>query len=170
MESYFKLFNIPPSIKIEKSTLRERYLQLSKTLHPDYHVSGSEEDQAEALEASAQLNKAYRTLQSEDQTLRYLLMEKGILEDEEKYTLDPEFLMEMLELNEEVENADNEESRKAVEEKLGKVEETIYSEVKSIISGYDDTKVSDEDLFALKDYYFRKRYLQRLRSGLAQKP
>jgi molecular chaperone HscB len=46
------------------------------------------------LEESALLNK--------DETIKYILKEKGLLEDDGKYQLENSFLMQMMEMNEEL--------------------------------------------------------------------
>src|SRR4051812_617708 len=100
--NYFELFGLPVSLRADRNAVKKRYLELSRQSHPDYFVNNSAAEQENALEASALLNKALKTLYNPDQTIRYVLKEKGLVEEEEKYSLDPEFLMEMLEVNEEL--------------------------------------------------------------------
>ena len=76
------------------------------------------------------------------------------MEEEEKYQLPPAFLMEMMELNEEL----NEDSAAQIET----LEADLYAEVEPIINSYDDSKASKPDLLKLKEYYYKKKYLQRI--------
>ena len=83
-----------------------------------------------------------------------MLQLKELLQEEEKYQLPPAFLMEMMELNEEL-SADS-------AEQIQELETTLYSAVAPIIENYDDAKASTAELLKLKEYYFKKKYLQRI--------
>jgi molecular chaperone HscB len=170
--NYFELFDLPVSFNIDKKYLRKKYIELSRASHPDYFISDNEEVKKDTLEFSAVLNKAYKTLGNPDETIKYLLKEKGIIEDDEKYVLSPEFLMEMMELNEELaetEFSGDKASSERVSMTLVNIENEIYKPVQFIIENYKDGITSEQELMVLKDYYFRKKYLQRLRDQLDQK-
>ena len=152
--NYFELFELPVSLKIDQSKLAQKYFELQKKYHPDFFAKGTEHEQEEALEISSQLNKALKTFKNPDQTIKYVLQLKELLEEEEKYQLPPAFLMEMMELNEEL----SESSAQQVQELEGQ----LYNEVKPIIENYDDATSTTADLLKLKEYYFKKKYLQRI--------
>ncbi len=152
--NYFELFDLPVSFKIDKSKLAQKYFELQKKYHPDFFTQGTEYEQEQALEISSQLNKALKIFKHEDDTIKYVLQLKGLLEEEEKYQLPPAFLMEMMELNEEL----SESSANQIKE----LETEIYSEVKHIIENYDDNTDNTADLLKLKEYYYKKKYLQRI--------
>src|SRR5690242_5598536 len=105
MMNYFELFEIPVQLQVDKNRLPGKFFELSRKYHPDFFVNSSEEEKAGALERSAQLNKAYRTFQHTDDTIKYVLQLKGLLQEEEKYELPPAFLMEVLEINEQLMDA-----------------------------------------------------------------
>ena len=152
--NHFELFDLPISIKSDKSKLALKYFELQKKYHPDFFAQGTEHEQDQALEVSSQLNKALKILKNEDETIKYVLQLKGLLEEEEKYQLPPAFLMEMMELNEEL-SADS-------AQQIRKLETELYSKVQSIIENYDDAKASNTDLLKLKEYFYKKKYLQRI--------
>lgn len=152
--NYFELFELPVSFKTDKAALAQKYFELQKKYHPDFFAKGTEYEQQKALEISAQLNKALKILKDQDQTIKYVLQQKGLLEEEEKYQLPPAFLMEMMELNEEL--SDN--SVQQIQE----LENQLYKEVSAIIENYNDATATGDDLLKLKEYYFRKKYLQRI--------
>jgi hypothetical protein len=60
--------------------------------------------------------KGLKILQDRDQTIKYVLQLKGLLEEEEKYQLPPDFLMEMMEMNEKLLEEDPDDFRKEVKE------------------------------------------------------
>lgn len=152
--NYFELFELPVTIKIDTSKLAKKFFEQQKKYHPDFFANGTEHEQAEALEISSQLNKALKVLKNEDQTIKYVLQLKGLLVEEEKYQLPPAFLMEMMELNEEL----GDDSANQV----NSIEQELRSEVSNIIDNYDDTATATADLLKLKEYYYKKKYLQRI--------
>ena len=152
--NYFELFELPVSIQIDKTKLAQKFFELQKKYHPDFFANGTEYEQEQALEISSQLNKALKVLKNEDQTIKYVLQLKGLLEDEEKYQLPPAFLMEMMELNEEL-SADS-------VKQIVELETVLYREVAPIIENYNDATASNADLLKLKEYYYKKKYLQRI--------
>ena len=152
--NYFELFNLPVSLKIDKSKLALKYFELQKEYHPDFYVNGTEQEQERALEISSQLNKALQTFKNQDLTIKYVLQLKGLLKEEEKYQLPSAFLMEMMDLNEEI----TENSAKQIND----LEDELYSQVQPIIDNYDDSNVSNTDLLKLKEYYYKKKYLHRI--------
>lgn len=152
--NHFELFDLPVSFNIDKSKLALKYFELQKKYHPDFFVQGTEQEQEDALEISSQLNKALKILKNEDQTIKYVLQLKGLLEEEEKYKLPPEFLMDMMELNEELDDS----SAKKIEA----LEAELYQQVKPVIENYDDTKADTAGLLKLKEYFYKKKYLQRI--------
>lgn len=86
--------------------LRREFLQLQNIVHPDKYPPGAAKQHAEAL--SARINEAYRTLADPLQRAQYLLREwHGIdvtAEDAaSKHTLDPETLVEVMEVQETIE-------------------------------------------------------------------
>lgn len=151
--NYFELFDIPVSLKVDKSKLAKKYFELQKKYHPDFFTQAGEEGQATALEKSSSINKALKLLQNQDETIKYVLELKGLLAADEKYQLPQDFLMEMMDLNENL-SAD---SATAINE----IETDLYDEVKDIIEGYNET-TSNEVLLKVKAYYFKKKYVQRI--------
>jgi molecular chaperone HscB len=152
--NYFELFELPVSLQIDKTKLAQKYFELQKKYHPDFFVNGTEHDQEQALEISSQLNKALKIFKHQNQTIKYVLQLKELLEEEEKYQLPPAFLMEMMELNEEL----NEDSAKQIQE----LQTSLYTEVQPIIENYNDSTVTTAALLKLKEYYFKQKYLQRI--------
>ncbi|MES2851165.1 MAG: Fe-S protein assembly co-chaperone HscB [Bacteroidota bacterium] len=152
--NYFELFEIPVSLSIDKATITKKYVELQKKYHPDFFTQENEAAQDDALEISSAINKAMKVFKTTDATLKYVLELKGMVEEEEKYPLPPEFLMEVMELNENL----SEDSSAAIET----FEKDIYSAVAAIIENYNDAAVTNEDLLKLKEYYYKKKYLHRI--------
>ena len=106
------------------------------------------------MHTTPSINKAMKVFKKPDATLKYVLELKGIVEEEEKYPLPPDFLMEVMELNENL----SEGSLAAIEA----FEKSIYTEVSLIIENYNDKTVTPAELQKLKEYYYKKKYLHRI--------
>jgi molecular chaperone HscB len=166
--NYFELFEIPVQLKVDSRSLTEKFFELSRKYHPDYFVNKENKDRAEALDKSALLNKAYKTFQNPDETIKYVLQLKGLLEEEEKYELPPEFLMEVLEINEQLMDAeDDPELKDRLQSQVENLQSEIYEPVKEIVEQYQEAVTSEEELLQVKSYYYKKKYLQRIRRQLA---
>src|SRR5690349_16962586 len=160
--NYFDLFDIPVQLKVDTTALSKKFFELSRKFHPDYTANESAEVQAESLDRSAQLNKAWKTFQSTDATIKYVLMEKGLLEEEEKYQLPPDFLMEVLEINEQLMDNDATDLSN-LQSTIYNLQSDIYEPVKEIVENYKDGVSTEEELLQVKEYYYKKKYLDRIK-------
>lgn len=154
-QNYFELYQIEASFFPDEKKIRDKFYELSREFHPD-HSNNAEE----AVLKTSLNNAAYKTLKKFDTRLPYVLELKGEYQAEEKYALDPMFLMEMMELNEEISFA-SEESKPELINKVEKLEEEIHSELESYCKSWDSSK-DDSLLKKIKDLYYRRKYLKRL--------
>ena len=165
--NYFELFEIPVTLKPEPQLLRGKFLELSRKYHPDFYMRSSPGAQEEALGRSALLNRAWKTFQDPDATIRYVLMSKGLMQEEEKYELPPDFLMEVLDINEEVMDAAAPDPQ--LLNRLDELQKEIYEPVQDIIENYEEAVHQEKELLRVKEYYYKKKYLDRIRRELLQK-
>lgn len=168
--NYFDLFEIPVQLKVDTSALSCRFFELSRQYHPDYFVQGGDALQAEALEKSALLNKAWNTFRNTDATIKYVLQEKGLLQEDEKYELAPEFLMEVMDINEAImdtDEGDGGDGGPGLVTKIEALEKEIYEPVREVVENYAETRHTDDDLLKVKEWYYQKKYLDRIRRQLA---
>jgi molecular chaperone HscB len=166
---YFSLFGLPVQLDVEQKELRAKYLELSRRTHPDYFATSGAAAQEDALQATAELNKAFKTLSNREETIRYVLEQKGLIEQDEKYKLSPDFLMEMLEINEAIAELAFEKDpaqEAAVRNQIKQIENDMYTPVAAIVESYAEGITTKEELLQVKDYYFRKKYLERLEQQL----
>ncbi|HQW43594.1 MAG: Fe-S protein assembly co-chaperone HscB [Chitinophagaceae bacterium] len=167
--TYFELFEIPVQLKVNTVSLSKKFFELSKKYHPDYFANENDEAQSEALEKSAFLNKAWKTFQNPDATIKYVLQEKGLLEEEEKYELPPAFLMEVLEINEQLMDAGDEPVKDSLQLTIKDLQTNIYEPVKEIVQNYKEGSTTEEELLQVKEYYYKKKYLDRIYRQLSEK-
>lgn len=164
--NYFELFEIPIQLQVDAKQLSGKFLQLSRRYHPDFYTKDTPDAQEDALQKSALLNKAWNVFQQPDQTIAYVLNLKGLLDEQEKFQLDPDFLMEMMDINEAI--AENDPARQtSLNERLEELQQEIYAPVKKIVEDYQEGTTTEAELLKVKAYYFQKKYLDRIFSSLA---
>ncbi len=109
--SHFALFDLEPSFHLDLESLAARYRERVRRVHPDRFAAASEREQRLALEESARLNEAYQVLKNPSRRARYLLSLQGEELSQETTVQDPAFLMQQMELREELQelqdNADS---------------------------------------------------------------
>jgi molecular chaperone HscB len=99
--NYFDIFGLPVEFEIDSQLLAEQYRKLQQTVHPDRYANASERDRRMSVQQAADVNEAFHTLKSPLKRARYLLQIKGVaFDDEKETTVDPEFLLEQMELRE----------------------------------------------------------------------
>ena len=108
--NYFELFEFDIAPIIDKSLLTKKYLQLQKQYHPDNYSLSNEYEQSQSLEMSSLINKAFAVFKDDLHTVGYFLQIKGLITTDEKYQLPSAFLMEMMEVNEQIDEGDFEAS------------------------------------------------------------
>ena len=118
--NYFDLFQLPPALEVDSEQLTERYRALQRELHPDRFATSSDPERRLAASAAAQVNQAYRTLSDRHERATYLLQMQDISIDNEKDTSqDSEFLMQQMELREQIEELDGEQAFGEFRTRLG---------------------------------------------------
>ena len=168
MKNYFELFDLPVSFRPDLQTVKSKFYTLSRQYHPDFYGTAVEADKAKALEMSALTNKAFKIFQSPDELMKYVLQLHSLLEEEEKYNLPSDFLMEVMELNEALMDMDSndESAQKGILEIVGRLQDEIYAPVQQIIENYQEGVTTKEELLRVKEYYYKKKYLDKIISGI----
>jgi len=94
-----------PVFDIDCSRLHAEQQRLQAIYHPDRYVGASERDKRVSVQVASWVNQAYATLQDPVKRSRYLLEISGAeIPDDATTTSDTEFLMEQIELREQVES------------------------------------------------------------------
>lgn len=161
---YFELFGIPVSLNVNKADVLKKYYQLSKEFHPDQHSMSSSSTQEKSLDMSAVINDAKKILDNPYKRLEYILKESDTIVEDEKYTLSPQFLGDMMDLNEqlmELEFEPNEHTLTAIKNELALKEQHLYEQVKSFFES-NELNLDQSELALLKDFYYKRKYLQRI--------
>ena len=101
---HFEVFGLPRRLAVDTAELQRKFYELSRRYHPDFHQAAPPEEQVRALEASAGLNAAYRTLRDPIARIAYLVRLEEGRDTKEGATVKPkappELLQEMFEIQE----------------------------------------------------------------------
>jgi molecular chaperone HscB len=171
-KNYFEFFEIKPQFYIDELALQSLFYKNSKAFHPDFHALKSEQEQASILELSTQNNRAYLCLKDFNTRLPYLLEMLGVMQSDEKYALQPDFLMEMMELNEEVMELQGEADSDAttnlksrITSLLAEIDAALASNCKHFDAS-NNVEATNPYLVEIKDLWYRRKYLLRISDSL----
>ncbi len=163
--NYFELLDVPLQYNIDLPRLKEKYVALSRQHHPDYHGNKNLDEQNDATSQSIKINGAYTVLKNNAKRLKYLLDLQEVLMDIEKYTLPGDFLMEMMDLNEEIEQLQINNKLTTTTTINNKVNE-LQNELEKVAAQVDWTKLKEADVINLKENYCKLKYMLRIQESL----
>lgn len=104
--NHFELFDLAVSFNINEAQLSSRFQSLQRELHPDRFASATATEKRWSMQAASLVNEAYQKLTAPLSRASYLLELNNISVDEETDTqMDPMFLMQQMELREEIGDA-----------------------------------------------------------------
>ena len=170
MEQFFELYGIPETFHPELAAVKAKYYELSRLYHPDRYAQAGNTKMLEVLTLAAQNNKAWKTLSNPDATMAYVLRLNGMMEDDEKYALPADFLMEMMDLNEAVTDYEDRPEDTAAKETVVQALKTLFEEwhqaAETLTRRFDGGEKNKDLLLQIKDMYFRKKYLLRIQERI----
>ncbi|MDK9761379.1 co-chaperone HscB [Vibrio sp. D420a] len=103
--NHFELFGLPLQFQLDGSLLASQFRDLQRQFHPDNFATASERDRLLAVQKASQINDAYQVLKNPISRAEHLLVQNGVdIRGEQQTMQDPMFLMEQMELREELEH------------------------------------------------------------------
>lgn len=158
-KNYFEFIGLPVSFHIDQSELADRSLELQKTLHPDRYAHKSEREQRMAVQYMAHLNEGVATLKSPLLRAQYLLQLQGIdTFSESSASIDPMFLMEQMELREQLEEIpEQDDPFEALDDLMGEVDQLLKQLRERFAQQYQD-----QDLEAATSAVRKMQFLEKL--------
>ncbi|XP_039248355.1 iron-sulfur cluster co-chaperone protein HscB-like isoform X2 [Styela clava] len=148
--TFFEIFNMDEKFDISTLKLQKDFKDMQRVFHPDkYSLQGAREKDLSA-QISSLLNVAYKTLLDPLSRGVYMLKQRGITIDEETQLSNPEFLMEIMELNEQISSSENEENLRKIQDE---VVETYNELINEISIAFNSNKLVDA-----KEYIIKLRY------------
>ena len=169
---YFAFYQLPETFRLDEAALKRAYYALSRQHHPDFHATASPEQQQETLHLATLNTNAYRTLSDPDLRMAYILSRHGLLE-EGKQEIPADFLMEMMDLNEqlmELEFGPDPVAAARVENEVNVLTAELEAAIEPVIAEYESLAADarTQALQQIRSYYLKKRYLLRIRESLAK--
>ena len=101
-QNYFEIFQFEVDFQVDTDALSERYRELQLSIHPDKFANATDHEKRLSIQWATQINSAYNTLKVPLARAIYLLELMGF-SIESNPVLDPAFLLEQIELREELE-------------------------------------------------------------------
>lgn len=165
---YFEYFGVARSFQPPLSVVKRVYLEKSMALHPD--LNANHMDPGKMEEMTAFNNEAYNTLSKEASLFNYLLNLHGIQLG--NMALSPDFLGEMMEINEEIAEIRMEQDLQAIDlmdRELQEKKIKLRQELQPVLDAYDNGDQEDA-LSAIAQYCLKSNYLKRLTQNLSGTP
>jgi len=171
---YFELYGLPLTFNPDQKVVKQKFYELSKKFHPDFHINESEEKQEEVLLLSTMNNKAYQVLTDPQKRLHYILDIKGLIQEGENYVLPQAFLMDMMDVNEALMDLEFEpDAAKLLEVRMqvDEIEKGLFDELSGLTTGFEALPEAEQQaaLLKIKDLYYRNKYLLRIGETLSKK-
>ena len=150
---FYEAFGLKPGLSLDTEELKKRFYERSRQWHPDRFSRASAAEQEKALEMTAVLNDAFRTLRDPIARAEYFLKENGIELSKEA---PPELLEEVFELNmalEELRDGDD-----STRPQLREARDRFVAMRDSI----DKSLTATTDLEEVRSLLNRRRYIRNL--------
>ena len=170
--NYFQFYGLPESFYPDEKLVKAKFYEFSRKYHPDFHATAEAEKQREILELSTLNTNAYKTLNNFESRLAYILAQHNLIGEGTKTELPPIFLMEVMELNEQLMELEFEFDAGSVavlQKGFTDLWNGLENKTKPVLEQFESLP-ADEKVKALeqiKNYYLKRKYLLRIKETLA---
>jgi len=134
---HFDIIGVKKSFNVDLAELTRNFRYLQSQLHPDKFTQKSKDEKEISEDYSMLLNTAYKTLLSPIERGLYLLELAGYPLLEGETIMSPEFLYEVMEINEELDDIDNLEDLQYFKETNNLRLENMFKEVEILFEQQD---------------------------------
>ncbi|XP_026754858.1 iron-sulfur cluster co-chaperone protein HscB [Galleria mellonella] len=148
--NYFKIMGVRETYDLDENELAKKYKDLQKYLHPDKFANKNKQELEVSEKYSSLVNEAYKTLLEPMARGIYMLRLRG-KEISENTEVDQEFLIKIMEKNEEVENAETEAEIMELNEEIKNMIKTLQKQLSIAFFDGDLKKVMK--LLSVMKYY-----------------
>ena len=161
MKNHFELLGLAPAFALETGQLDRSYREIQSKIHPDRFAHAGDAERRASMQWTTQVNEAYRTLKSPVQRAKYLLELNGVDVAFESNTAMPaDFLMEQMELRENLEQARDVATLGLLQEDLAREKTAIESRIAELID-------ARRDYAGAKDLVRKLMFLERFGEEIA---
>ncbi len=162
MSNPFEFFDLAPSLAIDAKLLRSKFLEIQRNSHPDF---GDENNNDSEL-----ANTFFEVLKSPEKRIQVLL-ELYANNSLNNNLLPPDFLMDMMELNDVIDESKSgeETAKQQAENQLNGIKSELDNQMSEFIHLWENQKVTVQtmsDWSELTVWYQKMKYWSRLRKNL----
>ena len=162
MSNPFEFFDLAPSLAIDAKLLRSKFLEIQRNSHPDF---GDENNNDSEL-----ANTFFEVLKSPEKRIQVLL-ELYANNSLNNNLLPPDFLMDMMELNDVIDESKSgeETAKQQAENQLNGIKSELDNQMSEFIQLWENQKVTVQtisDWTELTVWYQKMKYWSRLRKNL----
>lgn len=159
MHNHFELFGLAPAFALDPESLERRYREIQSQVHPDRFAHAGDAERRASLQWTTRVNEAYRTLKDPVQRAKHILELHGVDVAFETNTQMPaEFLMQQLDLREELEGAVSSKDAAALE----RLKSDLSGNRKALIGQIGETIDSRKDYAGAAGLVRKLMFLDRL--------
>lgn len=152
----FGLLGLPARFDLDPKVIEQAFFDRSKELHPDRFASAPAAERVAALSKSRALNDAYQILKKPVARAEYLLAQAGVKIGDNERIADAAFLMQILEMREELAEARVNKQTSLIEKLCG----DMKARRKAVVGALPGL-FAQNDLAGIKDQLITLRYLDR---------
>ena len=166
MVNPFETLGLPLKFGLTQSEIEKQFRELQRKFHPDKFSQSSAMERRLALSKAVEINEAYRVLRDDISRATALLVALGYVAQKESANADPAFLMEVMELREELAEAraaGNTAKMSAMEKNVRALSAAITMKISSSLDGATHDVVA---LAAVEKDLHRLRYYRRFMDEL----
>ncbi len=143
--NFFELFEHAVSYDVDLQKIQQQYMELQKQVHPDKFAGGSDQEKRISMQQTSWINEALTTLKDPVLRASYLLELKGLdIKLENETTMDAVFLMQQLEMREQLENIkDTDDPLAVLDEMASEIKNTSKAMMESFSRSYEAGQLDD---------------------------
>ena len=162
MSNPFEFFDLAPSLAIDAKLLRSKFLEIQRNSHPDF---GDENNNDSEL-----ANTFFEVLKSPEKRIQVLL-ELYANNSLNNNLLPPDFLMDMMELNDVIDESKSgeETAKQQAENQLNGIKSELDNQMSEFIHLWENQKVTIQTITDWTEFtvwYQKMKYWSRLRKNL----
>ena len=139
--SHFALFGLAEAFSLDLQMLEKAYRDIQSQVHPDRFAHAGDAERRASLQWTTRVNEAFQTLKNPVGRARHLLELHGVdVAFETNTAMPPEFLMQQMELREELEEAKDAKTLDTLRSNLVKEKRALENTIAETIDAKKDYK------------------------------
>ena len=146
----FELFAVPARFAQDRAQLDARWKELQREVHPDRFAAQGAAAQRVAMQWSARINEAYQRLKDPQRRAAYLCELNGApIEAENNTAMPPEFLMQQMDLREQLDDAHTAEALDEISSESRQLANNMLQKIEQQLDGQQDWPGAAQSVRAL---------------------